>query len=218
MSHVSRKNKWQEVLLSLLKWPLFDLLTEIKQMFGTGLFRGTVAATATVQEETPQPGALQNQGSFPHIREVVQRVRNTIEWTTEWSQSDLWAKNYSGRNKVVTSTEREPLVDTLKNETGESFDEVDPFFESYPLSRSVERQARVVKGFCGDTKRLLPGVTSDDPEGTQPHQGKAASAWVSDRDWYPQDSEDAALVPRKLFGRVLGDNDIWAVLQKKVRQ
>ncbi|KAH7180610.1 hypothetical protein DER46DRAFT_7575 [Fusarium sp. MPI-SDFR-AT-0072] len=185
-------------------------------MFGTRFFGGPVAATTTVQEKTPQPGTLQNQGSFPHIREVVQQVKNTIEWTAEWSQSDSWTKTYGGKIKVVTSTERQPLVGTLKNETGESFDEVDPFFESYPLSRSVERQARVVKGFCGDTKRLLlPGVTSDGSDEIQPHKGQAASAWVSDRDWYPQDSEDTASVPHKSFGRVLGDNDIWAVLKKK---
>lgn len=188
-------------------------------MFGTGFFRGPIAATTTVQEETPQPGTLQGPASFPHIREVVQRVKNTIEWTAEWSQSDSWTKTYGIKNKVVTSTERQPLVDILKNETGESFDEVDPFFESYPLSRSVERQARVVKGFCGDTKRLLlPGVTSNGSAEIQLHKGQAASAWVSDRDWYPQESEDTALVPHKSFGRVLGDNDIWAVLQKKVRQ
>ncbi|KAF5565333.1 hypothetical protein FPHYL_4288 [Fusarium phyllophilum] len=185
-------------------------------MFGTGFFRGPTAATTTVQEETPQPGTLQNQASFPHIREVVQRVKNTIEWTAEWSQSDSWTKTYGSKNKVVTSTERQPLVDTLKNETGESFDEVDPFFESYPLSRSVERQARVVKGFCGDTKRLLlPGVTSECSAEIQPNKGQAASAWVSDRDWYPQDSQDTALISQKSFGRVLGSNDIWAVLQKK---
>ncbi|KAF9774980.1 hypothetical protein IL306_006979 [Fusarium sp. DS 682] len=185
-------------------------------MFGAGLFRGPVAATTTVQEEIPQPGPLQNRGSFPHIRGVVQRVRNTIEWTTDWTQSDPWVKTYGGRNKVVTSTEREPLVDTLKNTTGESFDELDPFFESYPLSRSVERQARVVKGFCGgESERLLTGATPTGAAEVQPGQGRAPSAWVSDRDWYPEDSADTALIPRKAFGRVLDNKDLWAVLLKK---
>ncbi|KAF4963840.1 hypothetical protein FSARC_8200 [Fusarium sarcochroum] len=182
-------------------------------MFGA---RFLASPATAVQAEPPQrPEALQNQGTLPAFRGVVQRVRAaTVEWTTEWSQTDEWAKRYGSRVKVVTSTENEPLVDTLKEETGEDFDEVSPFFESYPSSRLLERQARYVKGFCGDATLLLENTVSGDLGQVQQSHASEPSAWVSDRDWYPQEPEDPP-VPNKSYGRVLNGKDLWAVLQKK---
>ncbi|SCO28771.1 uncharacterized protein FFNC_00531 [Fusarium fujikuroi] len=187
-------------------------------MFGTSF--SASAAPAPVQDQAEpsrhqQPKPLQNRGSFPVFSGVVQRVKNTIEWTAEWSQgqSDLWAKTFGGKNKVVTSTENETMAKTLKNQTGLDFDEVDPFFGSYPSSRSVEHQARRVKGFCGDTTQLLTGTLLSDLENAQSTQRKGPRVWVSDREWYPEDS-DVALSDRKSYGRVLDDKDFQMVLSK----
>ncbi|KLO87891.1 Uncharacterized protein Y057_14908 [Fusarium fujikuroi] len=105
------------------------------------------------------------------------------------------------------------MAKTLKNQTGLDFDEVDPFFGSYPSSRSVEHQARRVKGFCGDTTQLLTGTLLSDLENAQSTQRKGPRVWVSDREWYPEDS-DVALSDRKSYGRVLDDKDFQMVLSK----
>ncbi|EXA51767.1 hypothetical protein FOQG_03408 [Fusarium oxysporum f. sp. raphani 54005] len=187
-------------------------------MFGTNFPTSPAPAPVQDQAEPSQhqhPRPLQNRGSFPGFSGVVQRVKNTIEWTAEWSQgqSDPWAKTFGSRNKVVTSTENETMAKTLKNQTGLDFDEVDPFFGSNPSSRSLEHQARRVKGFCGDTTRLLTGALSSDLESTQSDQVKGPKVWVSDREWYPEDSE-VALADRKSYGRILDDKDFQMVLSK----
>ncbi|KAF5252997.1 hypothetical protein FANTH_2084 [Fusarium anthophilum] len=102
---------------------------------------------------------------------------------------------------------------TLKNQTGLDFDEVDPFFGSYPSSRSIEHQARRVKGFCSDATQLLFCASSSDLENAQSRHRKGPRVWVSDREWYPEDS-DVALSDRKSYGRVLDDKDFQMVLSK----
>ncbi|KAF4995876.1 hypothetical protein FGRMN_4833 [Fusarium graminum] len=164
------------------------------------------------------PGDLQiqNQSRLPDLDGVVKRFRAaTIEWA-EWSQTDPWAKKYAGnKNKIVAATESLGLVDKLKAETQEDYDEVEAVFQSNTPSIVLERQARLVKGFIGDAAALLDAsgdlVSHSNSNIHSLSLSQEPSAWVSDRNWDPKDPEASS----RKFGQVLNRRELWAALQKK---
>ncbi|KAM0222760.1 hypothetical protein ACHAQD_003955 [Fusarium lateritium] len=174
----------------------------------------TTPAPVLVQPGTPTcMDARKKQGSFTIFRGAVQKVKAaTVEWTAEWS--DEWVKKYGHRNKAIASTENDSLIERLEEGTGEEFDEVSPFFSSYPSSRVLERQACRVQRFCAGSVPILDNSISDGLDSDMSHSEQGPSAWVSDRNWNPNESEDSA-VSNVQYERVLNTKELYAVLEKK---
>ncbi|KAH7225274.1 hypothetical protein BKA60DRAFT_535899 [Fusarium oxysporum] len=129
------------------------------------------STVSEVEEEMRPPGYGEAQTSTVRNHTDTEDRRQSTR-VVQGPVRDPWVKTFGSRNKVLTSTENETMTKTLKNQTGLDFDEVDLFFGSYPSSRSVEHQARRVKGLCVDTARLLTGALSSDFGSTQSDQRK----------------------------------------------
>lgn len=197
-------------------------------MFGTGFWTSTTAVP--VQAEAPQPQfpailQVQSQSRLPDLDGVVRKFREaTIEWK-EWSQTDPWAKKYAGnKNKIAAETENKTLVEALKEGTGEEFDEVDSLFVSRTPSRVLDRQARLIKGFCGDATTPLDGHTSGDGDIMQSNHTLSLNlspshdpgAWVSDWETCPTEDAQGSNDSCSRNGRVLDRKELCKALQKKV--
>ncbi|KAF5680836.1 hypothetical protein FHETE_224 [Fusarium heterosporum] len=181
--------------------------------------RAIPVSTAPTPSQPVQPvppncmKSHRKEGSFTVFRGAVQKVKAaTIDWTTE--RSDEWIKKYGHKNKTVASTENHGLVDRLKEGTGEDFDEVSPFFSSYPSSRVLGRQEYRVKRFCAGSTPPLDALVSEGEENGLSDPDQGPSAWVSDRNWYPEELQHVE-ASKEPYERVLDSKELFTILEKK---
>lgn len=79
-----------------------------------GQKEGAIGVMQSRPEPLEPPGAPQVPRKLPAVRGAFQRfTAATLDWTTEWSQTDEWAKKYCSKTNAVAPTEDNALVEQL---------------------------------------------------------------------------------------------------------
>jgi hypothetical protein len=171
-------------------------------------------------ETTPKSGTGQKPYKLQGFGGIFARVKTaTVEKVTtatlelgDWYVQDEWRRRFGNRSTIIPADENKPYLDVLR-ETGVDFEDIPTFLAPYPSSNRWERLVKRVQAFCKDAESTLdncnPGLPSDNRAAGDAQMPKA---WVSDVNSFPQ----ADPSNRRIYSRVLKNQDLYEVLKRKV--
>ncbi|KAL2675353.1 hypothetical protein Neosp_011537 [[Neocosmospora] mangrovei] len=169
-------------------------------------------AEADRRRENNEAQKPRNPLNHPAFRGYVERFERwttaTLEWV-DWSEPDEWRKRLRTA-KISPTIENKSLLEVLR-EGGIEIDDIPCFIQPSRSSARWDRRVAQIEKFCAGGEFVLQNTIAGDPERSGVTGTQAPEAWVSDRNWVG----DAPVDPRPNYPRILDNNELYQVLQKK---
>lgn len=141
-----------------------------------------------------------------------------VEWLATaalpWaSEPDVWKKRLADTDKISPEVENKPHLEVLRGSEID-YDDIQLFMRPSATSARWERRILHVERFCAGANFALHNAVPADPGTSELLEAQEPEAWVSDRNWF----DEVSATPPPSYPRILDNNGLYHVLQKKVRE